>query len=873
MLKKLCSYLIIFAILHTDAVWAGNGNVRGIREEFVDNRGSRISVQSDTESQTTVHTTAPTKRKKAPTPKPTTPLIQAQSVELTDWVVIGEESNTPSSAISYGSLSSDPPKEGEGIPSLNGINFEAIARAGERRGTSPSSSKSSNGTPSSLALGSADVSNSPPKRPGRPKADTPPSSDDEITFNHNTPAVLTASDRPQEPDPEIPSSEEWCLLEDMSQMPQIIETNSIQTPESKPQLISKNHPLIPHCLKKRDTIVGESENDLRPITLCSMPDDPAQTIVLLQPPAPPSKLETMLDELDVGVCNSLKEHVTFWENALAMSFGAVVGGMTAYGTSDLYVHSILKLATQYDRSFQYLLVGTYLSNYIFYSSLCDTVTRNALYGKKALSYLSRRGANMKDAIFLGALAFCPSLITPFANIAAGFEKIDFYHPEKSLQDMLVFSPILYLNDWAFNIYMASDIRRNIKKWVKTSDSCFAKFLSNRFFYASPPSEEEIRKRNFNKKFDTLIHNLPSLSNEEVGEIYETLKSAKTTIATELPDLDPENYEVAQSFLEFRYLLSLGDGMAQAIQHLKAKPNLTLTKDKERDLRILSEPVNGIPLSSSLLLSEDEMGTSHSPTYWRELYEKITGVITYTYLALGTPARLIVLKFISYDIIGNSMDIILSFFGHQVTELDSVVAPLSWLIATVIGLPIQTGFEYKCMTNCVNMFWRKKYHGHESYPLARKSVQFISVLQGLILTAPIGILALEACTKQFGEYWLHDPEFTVYKWLTFSSILTYLVPEWAVQTTLIEDAFNREIITGVTDGYHQGIPYVYNEYIQPRWNKYGGNMSPLKNMDPSRAYKQDWIIRFIKEKQEKMNNLHPAILLHLENLLKKEKAPA
>ncbi|MBA3814712.1 MAG: hypothetical protein H0X26_09600 [Alphaproteobacteria bacterium] len=592
------------------------------------------------------------------------------------------------------------------------------------------------------------------------------------------------------------------------------------------------------------------------------------------------KLDQLLNDLPAGAKTDLLEIVNIWEKGVAMLVGAGIGGGTAYGIAQLWTDGIANFASDYDERFWVLLNSTSLFNYILAASLFDAAVRNAVYGKKALSSLSKRGANMWDVVSLGALSILPSLIAPFALISANLEWMDgetvvSFH-ETRVKQMLIFSPFLYLDSLAFSMDMASEMKANVKKWMETSvnkwaetsGSCFAPLVSKLVLYVSPPSEEEMRKKRFNKKLDTLIHHLPSLSDEKMREIYDTIQSVKTTIATELPEL--ENLEAGVKFLTYRYVLSLGNDlekMKQFSHELQEKDIDIDALNQEVKPQSLVELADNVQLLSSVpLLPEDDKEKNSLPKKpWYEIYEKVTEGVNYASLLIGSPIRLITLKYIVQEIFKAII------YATPEAEVSTAVIVFSWIIALVAGFPMQTGFEYKGMKNFAEMIWDTAYHGHESYPWARRGVKLYSVLQGLILTSPIGILALQACTEQFGDDWVTNPDFTIYKWMTFISIFSYLIPEWAVQTTLVEDSYNQKILTGAIDGGNQYILPGYNQCILPSLNQHiqplaSNYIDPLKSIHPTRAYQQDWLIRFIKKQKENMDNLHPQILFELEKLL-------
>ncbi|MBA3814341.1 MAG: hypothetical protein H0X26_07635 [Alphaproteobacteria bacterium] len=592
------------------------------------------------------------------------------------------------------------------------------------------------------------------------------------------------------------------------------------------------------------------------------------------------KLDQLLNDLPPGARSDLMGRVALWEQIPAMLLGAAVGGAAAYGIACLWGQGILNLASDYDDDFIILLSGGTFFDYILATVLFDTVIRNALYGKKAASYLSRRGANMADVISIGTISFLPSLISPFAFISIELGLMADYGlvglNNHFAKRMLAYSPFLYLNDWFFNIYTASGMKTNMKNWVgtsgkewaETSGSWFAPLASKLVLYISPPSEEEMRKQRFNKKLGTLIHHLPSLSNEKMREIYETIQSAKATIATELPEL--ESLEATVKFLTYRYVLSLGHEMEKAKSFCQGHPNENIESEEfkqEPKPEVLVELDNGIqPLSYAPLLSEDGKEKKESQKKsWYEIYDKATDILIGASLVIGSPARLITFTYIVQESVKAMM------YASTEAVLSRSAKISSGIFAFLTGFPMQTGLEYKGMKNFAEMIWSMENHGHESYPWARRSIKGACVVQGFILAVPVLILALQACTALYGDDWLTDPDFTPYKWISLTSIFNYFLAEWAVQTTLAEEFWNKTFLTGAIDGgnqyfmsaYNQHLLPVLNEHIQPLVSNY---VAPMECMDPTRTYQQDWLIRFFKDSQDEIDDLHPQLHFELEKIL-------
>jgi hypothetical protein len=641
------------------------------------------------------------------------------------------------------------------------------------------------------------------------------------------------------------------------------------------------------CKEKVNTLVEKnpSPNVIVSLERSDSEEDGAFTHVCVSQ----SKIAELLNELPEGAKADLRGRVALWEEALAMAVGAVIGGGAAYGFMLLMNQSIFTLSMHYTDTFDPLLENDHFNNFIFAMALLDLVPRGASYGKKTLHYLARRGVNMKDVILLGAAAFLPSLISPFASISSGLEKIKLFHNypkviEKVVRQMLTYSPLLYLNDYGFNINMLGEIRGNIKEWAATSNSYFASLtrrLTGNLFYSSLPSPEEIRKRDSNKKLDALRHQLPFMSDEEVDEMYKDITEAAKTIAAELAnDLDPDNLKPATKFLTSLYLLSWGKEVEQAKKLSKRKRKTELKSDpfkEERSLDTLQDPIGDLHIQSvGPLIPEHEGNNKKQLAHsWSEVYEKGTDGLNYTALFLGSPIRLIALKFIVQEMFKapvNAYNILVH--GTTDPEVSTTVKALSWTTAILVGFAIQTALEYKGMKNFREMFYSKDYEGHESYPWLRRPIKLATVAHGFILITSVAVLVLEAFTDLFGgREWIKSPDYTAFRWTSFFFICAYLYSEWASQVTTIEESYNQQLLTGAIDVYHSVPPEwvaqkdsyspgaidFYNQYIR----------EPLRTRELRRDYQQDWLIRFIKEIQEDMTHWHPNIHFQQEKLLNTE----
>lgn len=660
--------------------------------------------------------------------------------------------------------------------------------------------------------------------------------------------------------------------------------------------------LVPDwCKEKVNTLVEKNPSPSVIVSLASSDseEDGAITHVCVSQ----SKIAELLNELPEGAKADLKGRVALWEETLAKLIGAGIGGVAAYGVMLLINQSIFTLATKYNPWFNNLLNDDF-NNYIFAMALFDLVPRTALYGKTFLHYLARRGANMADVMFLGAASFIPSLISPFALISSGLEKIKLAHHypkviKKIVRDMLIFSPFLFLSDKAFNINMLANIRVNLKNWVETSESRFASLarrLTGNLFYSSLPSPEEIRKRDSNKKLDVLRHQLPFMSDEEVDEMYKDITEAAKTIAAELTnDLDPDNLKPATKFLTSLYLLSCGDKAEQAKKLSKRQKKAEITSDpfkEERSLDILHDPIDDLqiqPVDSFLPEEERRLVIPHGPIddlhiqsvgslvpeheentkkqvtrSWYEIYEKVADYTNYGSLGLGTPIRLIGLKFIMQEMFKALI------YANPDAEVSGIVKGLSWTIAFLVGLPIQTALEYEGTKNFTEMIYSQNHEGHESYPWLRRPVKLASVVHGSLLVLSVGALVLEAFTDLFGEEWHKNPEYTAYRRTSLFFIFAYLFSEWTTQATTVEESYNQQLLTGAIDVYNSIPPEwvtqedsyspqtidFYNQYIR----------EPLRKRKLRRDYQQDWLIRFIKDTQEDMTHWHPDILFQQEKLL-------
>lgn len=787
MCKKILSYFIVFSILHSNAAWCGSF-------------GSKFGIGSDEEAGERRPLTPPKGSPSGTPPKDS----GLSSIEFQDWTFVngGSTTTTATTTTSSDAKRTSSDEDGE-IPEHLQINFEDVSLHDNDRDQG-----------GLVLLSDTDTE-------GQIESDGESLNFQKSNGSANLPRVY------QPADGLIITSVKMKVAGDSDtwQKVDFIETKNTTVPKLVPDWCK-----APHVETDEEAVDGLDY-------LLNLKDlDEELTLEVV----PLTKLEQLLDDFPKGARNTLRDLVG-WEKYIAMGIGAGIGGGTAYGTAGVFTQSIVHLASEYNNDFINLLNGGYLFKGVAAATACDAIFRNGHYGKMILSYLSRQDANMGYVLAIGTVSFLPSLITPFALISADLEWMDWNAivglDNEIAREMLIFSPFLYLDSLAFNMDMASEIWTNMKKWAEISQS-FSAHQVRKILPSNPPTPEEMTKRDIHQKFDRIVRHLPNMTDEEVKERYEVLYNAKSTIADELSELDPENREAALAFLTLYYLLEWETELApeEKTQQKTTSPHTKLQDTQADDLcDLLDETLT--KAQGSPLLCEDQDGEGKSLTQsWHETYKMGTEWLTRGVLVIGTPARLVTLTFIAHDILN-------AIFGPAISEESKWGC--AWPIGS-FGFSIQTALEYKGMKNFAQMWWNKKYEGHESHPWVRKAAKLCSTGYGFFLASfAVGVLALQSWSAQYGEDWLEneDEDAIIKKWMTIASIIAYVLPEGAVLATLTEHFLNHILVSGSIN--------IYNGL----WAK-----------GLSRKSQQDWLICFVKEQQGKVQHLSPDVLDKLNELL-------
>lgn len=496
-----------------------------------------------------------------------------------------------------------------------------------------------------------------------------------------------------------------------------------------------------------------------------------------------------------------------WNEWMTMGVGAGIGAGTAYAMGILYIGGT-DFLLEYEELFPYISNGPSYFYYTFGMTLLDAVPRNIDLWYSGLSYLSERGANMGAVVLNGAASSLPALIAPFALITIAKytigEEGTLFHNELATE-AICFATVLFFDGMAFSMDMLKKMWGSVQKRLEKSAlrSCFGR-----------PSLDEILTRKFHDILEGGKRTIGTITDEDVKEQYYTLLNIKDTIVGS-GIIDRNNVEAAQAFLSYNYLIDFFSK-----NHPKAH-----IEDLEK------------------------CETEEIAPHVRSWYDTVTDFINYTSLTLGSPMRLMVLQFIVNDILESIVNAFSKLvIGHHASEeTEAILWTASWVIAAVVGFPVQTAFEYKGMKNFTHDFlYHEEPYGHTTRPWVRGFAKFISAVHGLLLTLPIAVLALQVCDKNFHPNWLENPGLDDYRNLIFTTITAFLLPEWAVQTTIFEDSFNRKIVTGLSD---------FHQYIRGK----------IWQLEPSVDYMRDYLIRFIEKQQDGLKHLHRQVLEKLDEV--------
>lgn len=618
------------------------------------------------------------------------------------------------------------------------------------------------------------------------------------------------------------------------------------------------------------------------------PKPDSEDVVISIPPRKPYEIEEFLGKFSKGAFKSLTAHGLSWEHYIAMAIGAAIGGGTTYATAELYSQGILSLASQYNHWFIVLLKDGWLFNGIAVVTALDSIPRNVALWKNGCFYLLQKEVTKGDVFKNIGLAFLPSLIEPFALITTDLWWMN-WDGLKGLHNIyatniFAFSPILWLNSMADIISRTPDVWNKTKQWVASFDFSITKFLSRTLFYSAPLSTTEIEEEYLQKKLDRLILNLSKLTNDVVSEAYEKLSNPKQYILEELPELPQDLLGEAEEFLTTQYLFSL----EQMIDEDYTSGELGKNISRQNDWVIQKESL----LQSPLIYQEEEEKTAQDLPYqnqdlslqtneisygtaplqqlplnqeegvrktvvsqsWYDVYEKITRSINVGVLIPGTFERLVIFSFIMSEIMSEIFGESENFFNPaaEPTKWQAAREAIEWTTAVLFGLGLQTGLEYIGTKDFFEMWWSQEGKGHESYPWARRFAKLAAHIRGVVWTVPVGILSLRASNYFLGEDWFENEEYI--RILGAAGILSYLPHEFATQTVIGNESYNQIITTGFAD--------VYNQYLRPR----------LCSTFPGRDYQEDWLIRYVKNKKKpRLKYQHPDVIhQHIELLNKIEK---
>lgn len=530
-----------------------------------------------------------------------------------------------------------------------------------------------------------------------------------------------------------------------------------------------------------------------------------------------------------------------WEQWASLLIGGGIGVGTAYAFGEVF-NGGTNYLDKYPQTWPYTPDPDVIFGVAVAFTLLDAIPRNIELWKTWFSTLSSRTAHMGSVALNGGLSFLPSLTTAFALINL---ELDFYKethqkiPQKDKEIMLFGAFFLYLDSQAFNMNMLKDIWEDTKEWAETSSSRFARFISGKILYWFPSSPEDKIQTWGQQKMREFKQGVSSLTETQVREVYKKISEAEEKVKQTFPNLTEEEQEAAQALLLLHFPLIFLKTNALPPANDSSILTLEINESDEGENPFKVESSLPLILASQLEDSEKMEGVilHAKPQTW---YDTITEWGSRGLLLAGSPMRLMVLKFI----LGEMGDAI---FGQYVSK--PVIEIASWGIAALVGFPIQTAFEYKALKNLSHDFVKhEEPNGHSSCMPARITAKAIAGLYGLLLTSAICLLTFQVCDTIIGNDWItYSPEFTWAQYFMIGSIICYLIPEWAVQTTSLEDSYNRKIVSGIMD--------VHNRYTRRVW----------WNEDPTLPYQRDALIQFAEKGDESFNHLPSSVLFKLQEM--------
>ena len=381
--------------------------------------------------------------------------------------------------------------------------------------------------------------------------------------------------------------------------------------------------------------------------------------------------------------------------------GPGIGVMDAIAMGVVYISSFYYILDNYDGKYvnfiDNLINGSLayvVVDYIRFSLLPDTVSRNAHLWKKAIGYLSNTNVEKLRLFTTAFLSIFPSLIEPSYLVEAELRGIDYYGyhgvDNQFAIAMIVLCPFLFADSMASNMDILWTAWPGIKENLGEFQATLSHYLCRTAIDFRPTSEAKLIKGGFDKRLKNIAYFFSQASDEDVEAIYsQVFQEPEQTLSNENPDVSTAQ----QAILAVSRLLSLGE-----------------------------EVVEG----------------PRSPT---SLSEKSFDIFKKICIATGSPIRLLVLQ----NIFATMGSLALSKGASQV---------FGWGLAP-IGFAVQTVLEWKAMGNAYERFIRQEEpQEHTSHPTARGHVNRFAIAQGVLLTLCLLSATLQALGSwDLSSWWL------------------------------------------------------------------------------------------------------------------------
>lgn len=251
----------------------------------------------------------------------------------------------------------------------------------------------------------------------------------------------------------------------------------------------------------------------------------------------------------------------------AVGLGVIISLLTTVGMNPIYSEGLFYLDETYKWGWIIDLEAGNANLFLFAfgilpTILPDTLGRNPHLLKKTITSVAEKGIQVARTCRTAITSLLPSMIPPFYLIKLEQHNMKVTNTHGFNNQFAIATVVLgfglLFDAWIANFDMAWEMEEDLKEWAKTSDWLLAGLLSSHSLHSRMPSQEELIRRDFSKKFDSFIHTFPKMAEKRRDEIYEMVLNARETIKQDLPELEEDALDTTELFFVSRYLLACSE---------------------------------------------------------------------------------------------------------------------------------------------------------------------------------------------------------------------------------------------------------------------------------------------------------------------------